>query len=364
MAQGNLVPNPSFELYSNCPTNFGQIYYAIDWKSPTVGSPEYFNSCSTSFGVPDNYCGSQNTNSGNAYVGGVIYGGGFTEYIQVRLTNPLQVGKTYCVAYFVSLAGLSGFESIGPQAYFSNDSIWNNTTTNFSYTPQIVVGNLINDTTNWVQISGEFTAVGGEKYLTIGNFFDSTNTTYDTINFSPLALPGSYFYIDDVSVYEKANADAGNNKTICLGDSVKIGSSLENGIIYRWNTISGLNDSTIAQPWAKPLQTTSYYLTISDTGGLYCTGNLVDSVTITVNDCTPLPVFSIPTILKGDEILFISALPPNSSLELYDARGRLVMKEDNYQNNFSVVNLAAGIYSYRLVFPDKTSQQGKICVVK
>ncbi len=360
MAQGNLIPNSSFELNSGCPSAPNQLYLTNDWKNPTQGSPDYFHSCnSTWLGVPDNIIGSQNAHSGNAYPGFVVFGGAFTEYIQVQLNDSLQNGKTYCVEFFVSLAGLSEFKSIGPQAYFSTDSIRSNTTSNFSYAPQIISANIINDTTSWVIISGEFNAGGGEFYLTIGNFLDSISTPYDTLTNNTNLV--SYFYIDDVSVYEKINSDAGNNKAICLGDSIIIGSFGENGITYRWNTATGLSDSTNSQPWAKPLQTMTYYLTITDTGGLYCTGSLTDSITITVNDCTPPSVFSVPSILSGAELLMISSLPINISLELYDERGRLVLKRENYLNDFSVINLASGIYVYRLHFNDGTEQRGKIC---
>lgn len=119
------------------------------------------------------------------------------------------------------------------------------------------------------------------------------------INSNPFSYMFSYFYIEDISVIQKANADAGNDMTICLGDSVQLGSLSENGIIYRWNSLVGLNDSTISQPWTKPSQTSTYVLTISDTGALYCTGNTTDTVTVLVNDCTVPPAFFPNTSLFG-----------------------------------------------------------------
>ncbi|CAN5257509.1 hypothetical protein BH09BAC5_BH09BAC5_19580 [soil metagenome] len=363
-AQGNLVPNPSFELNSGCPAAPAQLYLTNDWKNPTTASPDYYDTCSAIVGVPDNLIGSQMAHSGKAYAGSIIFEGNYTEYIQSQLTDSLKFGKSYCVEYFVSLAGGSEFASIGPQAYFSNDSIRSSATGIFPYSPQIVFGNIIYDTTNWVRISGEFTASGGEDYLTLGNYFDTPNFQYDTVNASPFAHNYSYFYIDDVSVYEKINSNAGVDKVLCLGDSILIGSVAENGITYNWNTASALSDSTDAQPWAKPIQTTTYYLTIADTGNLYCAGSTVDSITITVNDCTLPPVFSVPTILSGEERIIINSLPANTTLELYDERGRLVFAQDQYANDFSIINLSAGIYFYKLHFSDGSEQKGKICVNK
>ena len=39
----NLVPNPSFEDYTSCPTSVAQITLATPWVTPTTGSPDYFN---------------------------------------------------------------------------------------------------------------------------------------------------------------------------------------------------------------------------------------------------------------------------------------------------------------------------------
>ena len=74
------------------------------------------------------------------------------------------------------------------------------------YTPQVVSDHILSDTVNWMEIRGEFTAEGGESFLTIGNFFDvahSDTTEYDWLT---QMLTGSYYYIDDVSVTMVAEA--------------------------------------------------------------------------------------------------------------------------------------------------------------
>lgn len=84
----------------------------------------------------------------------------------------------------------------------ANLSITRPFTSNFgdlqSLTPHIMLsGNpVINDTLNWVQVSGCYTAQGGEEYLTIGNFFDNANTIVT-------GTTGiAYYYIEDVRVEE------------------------------------------------------------------------------------------------------------------------------------------------------------------
>ncbi|MDQ3108715.1 MAG: T9SS type A sorting domain-containing protein [Bacteroidota bacterium] len=366
MAQGNLVPNSSFEANSGCPNSNGQFYLVNDWNNPTSGTPDYFDTCNpftNDFGVPNNVYGEQVAHYGGAYCLVPVYFGTYMEYIQTQLHEPMQTGETYCVDFYVCLTGNSDFASVGPQIYFSNSAVSSSTFLRLPYAPHIFDTILIYDTTSWTHITEEYVAQGGEHYLTIGNFFDELNTPHDSINNTTTG--GSFFFIDDVSVYKKMRGDAGNNKVICLSDSTQLGSFVaDSGIVYSWTPSNSLNDSTSHDPWVKPLQTTTYYLTIADTGNLYCSGSPVDSVTITVNDCTPLPRFLVPTILKSDELFYISALPENTTLALYDARGRLIMKKENYRNDYSVINLVAGIYVYKLSLPDGTPQSGKICIIK
>ncbi len=69
----------------------------------------------------------------------------------------------------------------------------------FLLTPHIsnAIGNFA-DTTNWMLITGDYTAQGGERFLTIGNFEDTTTIDRDTT----LENQGlkCHFYIDDVSL--------------------------------------------------------------------------------------------------------------------------------------------------------------------
>src|SRR5690606_29989558 len=105
----NLVPNPGFESYLNCPSNLGQVHYylglstvttAHNWVSPTLTTPDYFNSCNLgNAGVPLNYRGYYPAHTGNAYAGIIAFDhitldttDVLHEYLQVKLTEPLQPG--------------------------------------------------------------------------------------------------------------------------------------------------------------------------------------------------------------------------------------------------------------------------------
>jgi gliding motility-associated-like protein len=289
-SQTNLIPNSSFETNTSCPNSTGQIYYAPPWISPTLSSPDYYNACSTgSWSVPNNLFGSENAHSGIAYVGldafavAPGFANSYREYIQTPLNNNLLKGENYCVQFYVSLGdSLSEYAANNIGAYFSTNAISSTNYNVLSYVPQVVnsASNPLTNLTGWTKVSGEFTASGGEQYLTIGNFNDNTTTDTLFIRYPSVTYYGnheSYYYIDDVSVIH-IDAEAGKDTAICLGNSITIGRVTSPGLTYSWQPATGLSNSTIAQPIATPTLTTTYYLTASLIGGC----SKLDTVTITV----------------------------------------------------------------------------------
>lgn len=65
-----------------------------------------------------------------------------------------------------------------------------------------------------------------------------------------------------VNVYPLPLVDAGKNDTICYRDTTQLQGS--GGLIYSWHPGNSLSDSTIANPKAFPLTTTTYYLTATN----------------------------------------------------------------------------------------------------
>lgn len=78
-------------------------------------------------------------------------------------------------------------------------------------------------------------------------------------------------------------ANAGIDNSICEGDSTQLNAS--GGDTYNWTPITNLSDPLINNPYASPLTTTSYIVSVTDSNG--CVQN--DTVQITVNT---LPVVS------------------------------------------------------------------------
>lgn len=208
----NLVINGDFENFTTCPSvsGFG-IGQAPPWQSAVARSPVYFNTCSSLpiFDIPvnsDSSLGYQWPRSGNGYAGFNLYGINTTylrAYAQIEFTDTLINGHTYCLSFYVNLCNISyyGIDAIG--ATFSDTAItctaFNcliNAPTQIKNPP----GNIILDTLGWTKIEGCYTANGGEKFLTIGNF-NTDSATQKAIN-RPSYPWSSFYYLDDVSLYK------------------------------------------------------------------------------------------------------------------------------------------------------------------
>jgi hypothetical protein len=204
--QVNLVPNPGFEVYSNCPNTSSQITYAVPWNTPTLGTPDYFNVCgSAGFMIPSNAWGSQAAKSGSAYAGFYALIPAFTngrEYIQVQLSDSMVTGHNYGISLFLNFADNSNTAVSNFGCYFSKTAPNNSTGYILNDTPQVKnpIGNYIIDKINWVEIAGSFLAKGGEKYITIGVFDDDQHL--DTITVNPNFGKEYYYYIDDINIID------------------------------------------------------------------------------------------------------------------------------------------------------------------
>lgn len=202
----NLVPNPSFEEYYNCPTGLNQLHEVKDWTNPVAfpSSPDYFNRCNIGghSGVPVNYFDTLEANNGNAYAGiglYVISPSNGREYIQTPLSSPLEISKSYFVSFYISLAKTSQKAVSNFGCHFSDTEIVNHPAYLLPYTPQLETDTSIPLTsTSWKHIWWQYTAVGNEKFMTIGNFRNDQKSFLTNMNFGQYDI--AYYYIDDVCV--------------------------------------------------------------------------------------------------------------------------------------------------------------------
>ena len=100
----NLILNASFEKCQLCPTKLGSFKDdVIHWSAPTLGSTDYFNSCSPLMGTPENFNGKQLAKHGSAYAGFYLYApDDYREYMQTQLTKKLKKGAEYKLTIYLS----------------------------------------------------------------------------------------------------------------------------------------------------------------------------------------------------------------------------------------------------------------------
>ncbi len=217
----NLVFNGDFEIMDTCPTAVStpgdmQIERCTGWYSPTTATSDYFNACNSGFvSIPSNVLGYQPAFSGNGYLGlipvhraGNDYGFWF-EYAQTKLVKQLLPNHKYEFSFHINVSNFSNDYSLRSfGAYFSNNPISRNDFKPFdNVIPQVSYSDnsFITDTVNWINISGEFIANGGEEYLTLGMFPDTSN--FDTLcNYITFPCDfidfSTYYYIDYIELIE------------------------------------------------------------------------------------------------------------------------------------------------------------------
>lgn len=312
----NLVPNPSFECGTDiCDANEDASkyeIYACGWTCPNTGTSDVLNTrikdktCFSSMPYRANnlsrFIGSQLPRTGNRFAGIVSYLWMFPyrEYIQTKLKTALIPGEYYCAEMYVSSADFANFSCNNIGMYFA-DSETNVLTPNpepLPFLPQIVERNIINDTVNWVRISGTFKATSSAKYLVIGNFNTNAETTIVTKFLN--GHNSAYYFIDDVSVEHmpKKNLTYTGETEICQGKSttLKALGDFEN---ITWTTLAdtltilNIGDSLKVTPQV----TTQYRVKVQN-----CNLSIKDTITVKVNPFLKVDLGKDTTICDGSSI--------------------------------------------------------------
>ncbi|MCF8296411.1 MAG: T9SS type A sorting domain-containing protein, partial [Saprospiraceae bacterium] len=181
--------------------------------------------------------------------------------------------------------------------------------------------------------------------------------------------------LDTVNVFVANcySAEAGIDTTICLGDSIQIGTHNHSSCSYVWWPNQWLSDSIIGMPFVKPDTLIKYFLQVIDT-----LGNVTkDSVLIGVIDCDTVGINQLvinnqelviyPNPASGYMIVEFNELQQHDCIfELYDNIGRKVLervlKKGKTQYQMRIEELESGIYFYKLEAGE--TFKGKIVIFK
>jgi hypothetical protein len=379
-AQINLVKNSDFELYNHCPdysdgvtycnnwTSLDSGWRAPDWAHDLSGVPEYCNRCTSSpvLTLPNNGNFYQYPHSGNGVMQVQMY---YNEtdttehykrdYLQGSLKNVLISGKQYCVTFYVSLEEISAYAIDHIGAFLDDGSI--DTTTHVTYpqtthTPQVYAASIISDTLNWIKVQGTFTAIGNEKFITIGNLFDNAHTDTLRVYFPTGASVGndrlSHYLVDDVSVIATdAVAYAGHDTLITTAttDSAFIGTN-EGYIPCKWYKNGVLIDSNKSGFKVKPSATASYVMELDICGNV-----TRDTVKVTVWPVgISLPIRQFDKLLlypnPNNGLLSIDGAA-NCEVKFYNVVGQNVWgsKLTTSKESINIELLSKGVYWTEIV---------------
>ncbi len=222
-----LISNPNFDKYYFKPLylindGYDQIESLIPgWYSPDKATPDYYSSFRFVEGVPRHFQSTEQTNGG--YVGLMLYLGegsnqyyippDYTETLQTKLLMPLQKGEIYCLKIRIRLSENSGFSINKFGILFSEKAMNFENTKSLDLASISFTNDLINQD-NWSALCANYTAKGGEGYMSIGRFASTDNLTSRSQSFrfkSPLNINESaYYLLDEIQLYET------NDSTECL----------------------------------------------------------------------------------------------------------------------------------------------------
>jgi hypothetical protein len=279
--QYNLVPNSGFEEVPNCDDFTSLLNQAPPWQNPTeFGSPDLLSYCN-----PNNITWineMQLPHSGMSYAGfysGLHYSSPVNdarEYIQTQLIDSLKPLSQYLVSYYLSMAEFGRYATNNIGLHFSDTAIYRNGNsiefTLLDFPVQILPFDnpVIKDTTDttWFKVEAIYTAHGGEKFITIGNFSNDNETLFE--NYIPPTNnwvgvgDDAYYFIDDISITPIDSlpgglpANAGPDQTIYIQDSVFIGQRIAN-LNCNWYELGGNQiASNTSGLYVQPNQTTTY----------------------------------------------------------------------------------------------------------
>jgi hypothetical protein len=216
-----------------------------------------------------------------------------------------------------------------------------------------------------------YTAQGGEQFLTVGNFKTSAQSNSEIV--APDVGWPSYYFIDDVAVYEcntpEYPANTGGNKCIEVGDTLTLGTMQRAEYEYWWYDMQGNLLDTTATLTVSPSQTTSYVLVQKD----FKFDETRDTVTISVGNC-PIDYsgvgFEIYPNPANDvvKVRFNSIVPEGSVMQIYDMVGRKVAEIPlTGTENIATVNignLVTAVYHATVVVPDGFRKSLKVVVIR
>ena len=413
-SQSNQLLNPGFEESADtCIPGMGLAGFSYgkvsNWNDPNLGSSDYFSPYSYGgFGLcglyawfttpPSNGFGFEYPHQGYCYGGFIFLSNdedSFHEYIQGTLRNPLIVDKTYAIESYVSIADMSG-ACLSNLGFYFSDTLVNSLPygERMDFEPQYENpnSNMIDTRLGWQRIRGNYTAHGGEKYVSIGNF-RANNASNVSCRDTTIIGQGTYLFIDDVAVYDTSGIDT---IRLCSNDSVLIGGLWRKNLGLYIDMIGGLPVKFYVEPRTYSTNLTiierpftlgdSARLSFPQMGGVDST-NLLNFAWIKNDTSIDIPMYNIYGcdstirylfgwrigIEKGQDNKTVWSIYPNPAndflhilinkndpnsyaINIIDIMGNQIISQSVSKESIDISSLTSGMYFVKLL----NSKTGKL----
>lgn len=154
-----------------------------------------------------------------------------------------------------------------------------------------------------------YDALNGEAYFSAAAAYADAGVGPHTIYYSWDNELGCADTVSQTYIITPPEAEAGDNQTICFGESIQIGGSPTGtggagNFVYQWIEESGGNSSisadNIANPTVTPTTDTKYYVIVTDNNGSGC--SVYDSVTVNVLELPTVDAGSYTSICNGESV--------------------------------------------------------------
>ncbi len=197
--------------------------------------------------------------------------------------------------------------------------------------------------------------------LTVNTGSECSNPLIDTALFEVVLAP--------LGINPDINAFAGEDLTISLGDSIQLNASGVAITTWNWSPSAGLSDTTVSNPIAKPIETTTYVLNVIDLHGCIDRDTMIITV---VKDYQ----FNIPNLISpnGDASNDFLEIPgielyPNTHVTIFNREGKVVYDNENYDNSWDATfngnPLPEATYYYLIEFIESDQKyRGAITVIR
>jgi gliding motility-associated-like protein len=267
----------------------------------------------------------------------------------------------YTFEFFLSSAEASRYAVSGMGAYISDTKLrYEDYDTPAEYQdlfkiqPQIYAKEVVKNS-EWAVIKGSFIAKGGEKYVTIGNFFRDHEIQIEEID-PEAPRDFAYYYLQGgkFAKIKGGAVDVGPDLYVCKGNSIQFNSVYYSGPLTSptWYPYpdSWINDRDVVNAIVSPEETTKYRLVFRSEEPEGC--SVFDDLTVYVTDCSSCElnldesqIYTLPVSCNQQNGLLtgvtFTGAKGDLRYEWRDAEGNVL--PDEIESD--LVNVAAGTYT-------------------